>query len=140
MIRGVDLPPHPPESRALMNGGGHPLPLRRSLVVSHEIVDIVQQRLGLGEVGVTQQVDVEVRDGHRVDAGSHGVGQVITGAGGVVPPEESGVFSSAPATSTFNTPPVVVAVTVTAPAALMVVAAGGVVDGVLGSSALGRPM
>jgi hypothetical protein len=38
--------------------------------VAHEIVDVMQQRLCLGEVGVAQQIDVEVRHSHRVDAGS----------------------------------------------------------------------
>ena len=55
-------------------GGFAPLPLRWRLVVAHEIVDVMQQRLRSGEVGVAQQIDVEVRHGHRINAGSHGVG------------------------------------------------------------------
>jgi hypothetical protein len=63
-----------------MQRGRDPLPLRRRLVVAHEIVDIMQQRLRLGEVGVAQPIDVEVRHGHGVDAGSHGVGYEVSTA------------------------------------------------------------
>jgi hypothetical protein len=69
-----------------MHRGRDPLPLRWSLVVAHEIVDIMQQRLRLGEVGVAQQIDVKVRHGHRVDAGSHGVGYEVSAAWRVVQP------------------------------------------------------
>lgn len=62
-----------------MNRGRNPLPLLWILVVTHEIVNVVQQRLRLSEVGVAQQIDVEVRNGHRVNTGSYGVGCVITG-------------------------------------------------------------
>ena len=57
-----------------MHRGRDSLPLRRRLVVAHEIVDVMQPRLRLGEVGVVQQIDIEARHGHRVDARSHGVG------------------------------------------------------------------
>jgi len=67
-----------------MHRGRDPLSLRRCLVVAHEIVDVMQQRLRLGEVGVVQQIDVEVQHGHCVDAGSHGVGHKISGARCVV--------------------------------------------------------
>jgi hypothetical protein len=52
--------------------------------VAHEIVDVMQQRLRLGEVGVAQQIDVKVRHGHRVDGGSHGIGYEVSGAWRVV--------------------------------------------------------
>src|SRR4029453_19023481 len=78
------LPPQPPKSSALIHRGRDPLPLRWRLVVAHEIVDVMQQRLCLGEVGVAQQIDIEVRHGHCVDAWSHGVGYEVSGAGAVV--------------------------------------------------------
>ena len=74
------LPPQPPKSRALMHCRRDPLPLCWCLIVTHEIVDVMQQRLRLGEVGMAQQIDVEVRDGHRVDAGSHSVGDKVSAA------------------------------------------------------------
>ena len=62
----------------------YPLPLRRSLVVAHEIVDIVEQRLSLGEVRVTQQIDVEVRHRDGIDPWRHGVRNIVSGSRRVV--------------------------------------------------------
>jgi hypothetical protein len=67
-----------------MHRGRDSLPLCRRLVVAHEIVDVMQPRLRLGEVGVVQQIDIEARHGHRVDARSHGVGYEVSGARRVV--------------------------------------------------------
>ena len=67
-----------------MQRGRDPLPLRRRLVVAHEIVDVMQQRLRLGEVGVAQQIDVKVRHSHRVDGGRHRVRYKVSGAWRVV--------------------------------------------------------
>lgn len=60
-----------------MPGGREPLPPGRRPVVAHKAVDVVPQRLGLGEVGMPQQVDVEVGHRDRVDAGRHGVGDEV---------------------------------------------------------------
>ena len=64
-----------------MTHGQDPLPLRRGLAVAHEVVDVVQQGLRLGEVTVAKPIDVEVGDRYCVEPGDHGVGDVVTGAG-----------------------------------------------------------
>src|SRR5262245_27171762 len=69
---------------ALMHRGRDPLTLRRTFVVAHEIMDVVQQRLCLGKVGMAQQIDVKVRHGHRINAGSDGVGYVVSATRRVV--------------------------------------------------------
>src|SRR5262245_13529596 len=78
------LPPQPPKSCALMQRWRDPLPLGRTFVVAHEIMDVVQQRLCLGKVGMAQQIDVKVRHGHRINAGSDGVGYVVSATRRVV--------------------------------------------------------
>ena len=44
--------------------------------MAHEVVDVVQQGLRLGEVTVAKSIDVEVGDRYRVEPGDHGVGDV----------------------------------------------------------------
>ena len=59
--------------------------------MTHKVVDIVQQRFGLGEVAVTEQVDIEVGDRHGVHVRRHGVGREIAGTRGVVKPGRVGM-------------------------------------------------
>jgi hypothetical protein len=55
-----------------MSCGPDPLAFHGTLAVSHLVVDVVRERLGLSEVAVDQQVDVEVRHSYRVDGRGHG--------------------------------------------------------------------
>ena len=58
--------------------------LNRCRTVAHEVVDVVEQGFRPSEVGVAEEVDVEVGHRYRVDAGNHGVGLEIAGARRVV--------------------------------------------------------
>ncbi len=67
-----------------MHGWQNPLPLAGSGAVTHEFVDVVQQRLGLCEIRMAQQIEIEVRHRHRVHTGSHGVGLEVAGSRSLV--------------------------------------------------------
>ena len=67
-MRSIALLPQFPKRRPSMQGGCNPLPLGGSGAVPQEVLDVVEQCLGLREIRVPQQVEIEVRHGQLKNA------------------------------------------------------------------------